>query len=154
MQLLFKLFFIGLISVSVISCRNTAQPKTPVFTEQDSKKVIERELSSWEFAKTRNFPALRETIADDYIGYFGRNVMHANDVIKLFQSSIVRSYHLSNIRVHPLTENVAIVYYELNQDIVDANGQTWTPLVASSSTYVKRKGIWQAVFYQETVLNN
>lgn len=160
MKSLFKIFIVALFVLSVNSCKNNtpATPPTPpapaVLSQPDSKRIIEREISSWEFAKTRNFPALREILADDYIGFFGRNIMRPNDVIRLFQNSIVRSYHLSNIRVQPVTNNTAIVYYELNQDIIDASGDAWTPLVASASTYVKRNGIWYSIFYQETVINN
>ncbi|MEP6711344.1 MAG: hypothetical protein ABJA37_02955 [Ferruginibacter sp.] len=154
MNIIFRICIIAMAIVSATSCKNNTQPKVLVFTEQDSKKVIEREISSWEFAKTRNLPALREVLADDYVGFFGTNIMHPNDVVKLFQNSIVRSYHLSNIRVQPVTDNVAIVYYELNQDIIDASGDTWTPHVASAATYVKRNGVWHTVFYQETVINN
>lgn len=160
MKSLFKIFIVALFVLSVNSCKNNtpATPPTPpapaVLSQPDSKRIIEREISSWEFAKTRNFPALREILADDYIGFFGRNIMRPNDVIRLFQNSIVRSYHLSNIRVQPVTNNTAIVYYELSQDIIDASGDVWTPLVASASTYVKRNGIWYSIFYQETVINN
>lgn len=160
MKSLFKIFIVALFVLSVNSCKNNTpatQPTPPapaVLSQPDSKRIIEREISSWEFAKTRNFPALREILADDYIGFFGRNIMRPNDVIRLFQNSIVRSYHLSNIRVQPVTNNTAIVYYELSQDIIDASGDVWTPLVASASTYVKRNGIWYSIFYQETVINN
>ena len=160
MKIIFKTVMVALAAIFITSCKNNTQPApvapapVPVLSAADSKKVIEREISSWEFAKIKNLPALREVLADNYIGFFGTNTMRANDVLRLFQNSIVRSYHLSNIRVQPVTDNVAIVYYELNQDIMDANGDTWTPHVASSSTYVKRNGVWHAVFYQETVINN
>ena len=143
--------------VAIASCKNNtqpAQPALPMLSQADSKKIIDREISTWEYAKIKNLPALREILTDDYIGFFGKNIMHPNDVLRLFKNSIVRSYHLSNIRVQPITADVAIVYYELNQDIMDASGDAWTPNIAAASTYVKRNGVWHSIFYQETVINN
>ena len=146
-------------SFFLISCKgntpnNVVVIKAPTITADDNKKIIDREISTWEFAKNKNLPAMREILGDDYVGFFGKNTMSANDVVKLFQSSTVNSYHLSNIRVKPVTSDVAIIYYELNQDIADADGKKWTPDVAAATTYVKRKGNWYSVFYQETVINN
>lgn len=124
--------------------------KLPVMSAADNQAIIAREISTWEFGKTKNFAGLNEIYADDFTALFGKNVMSKNDVISTFQNSIVRSYHLSNIKVKPLIENAAVIYYQLDQDVIDINGEPWTPLVASSTTYVKRNKNWYAVFYQET----
>ena len=150
-------FLAIIIATAFISCKPKLPAnviKAPSISADDTKKITEREINTWEFAKNKNLPAMREILGDDYVGFFGKNTMNANDVVKMFQTSTVRSYHLSNIRVKPVTDDVAIIYYELNQDILDADGDKWTPNVASASTYVKRKGAWYSVFYQETVVNN
>ncbi|MDB5202229.1 MAG: hypothetical protein JWQ27_1638 [Ferruginibacter sp.] len=128
--------------------------KVPVISAADNKYIIDRERSTWEFAKLKNLAAMREILADDYIGFFGKNIVHPNESVQMFQQSTVNSYRMYNIRVKTVTEDVAIIYYELQQDILDQNGVPWTPNVAASSTYVKRNGKWYSVFYQETVINN
>jgi hypothetical protein len=124
----------------------------PVLSPQDNKRIIDREISSWEFGKTRNLPALRQILADDYVGVFGKNVMGPNDILKTFERSTVRSYRMYNIRVKPVSNDVAVIYYNLMQDIIDENGDPWIPNVAASSVYVKRNGNWFSTFYHETPL--
>jgi len=152
----FAIAFIVIASLANCKSKPVASPPTvlPTLSAEDTKIITQREISSWEFGKTKNFNGLREILANDYQAFFGRSVMSKNEVILTFQNSIIRSYHLSNIRVKPVTDNVAIIYYELEQDVVDANGDKWTPYVASSTTYVKREGTWRAVFYQETEIKN
>ena len=147
-----------LVTLLFVNCKSN-QPAAPANTlptlsADDNKIIIQREISTWEFGKTKNFDGLREILADDYQAFFGKNVMNENDVIRTFQNSIIRSYHLSNIRVKPIAENAAVIYYELDQDVMDENGDKWTPLVASSTIYVKRNNVWRAVFYQETEIKN
>ncbi|MFZ1530164.1 MAG: DUF4440 domain-containing protein [Ferruginibacter sp.] len=126
------------------------QLKQPVISAADHKAIINREISTWQFAKIKNLQGLRLILADDYLAYFGKTTMNAADVIKTFQTSTVYNYRMSNIRVKPVSNDVAIVYYDLEQDITDINGAPWAPRVASSATYAKRNGEWKAVFYQET----
>ncbi len=148
-------------AILVISFSNCTSKTTtssisvlPILSAEDNKIIIQREISSWEFGKTKNVSGLKEIYADDYTAFFGKSVMNEADVLRTFQNSTIRSYHLSNIRVKPLADNVAVVYYELEQDVVDENGDKWTPFVASSTTYVKRGGTWRAVFYQESEIKN
>ncbi len=126
------------------------QQKQPVISAEDRKAIINREISTWQFAKIKNMQGLRLILADDYLAYFGKTTMNVADVIKTFQTSTIYNYRLSNIRVKPVSDDAAIVYYDLEQDITDINGDPWTPKVASASTYARRNGQWRAVFYQET----
>lgn len=152
------IFIIFLVSIheSCKSKKETVQVKTPVNTSQitqaDDKAIRAREISSWEFAKTKELDKLRDILADDYIAMFGRTMMNSTEVIQNYQKTIVRSYRLFNIRVKPVTENVAIIYYEAYQDVVDDEGNLWIPDIAASTTYVKRNNIWYSVFYHETPL--
>ena len=75
------------------------------------------------------------------------------DVINLLRNSTFTSYHLSNINVKPIAENVAIISYHVMQDVTGADGVKWVPELAAASTYVKRNGVWYSVFYQEMPLN-
>jgi len=132
------------------STLTTGQTKVPVLTAQDNKRIIDREISTWEFGKTKNLPALRQILGDDYIGVFGKNIMGPNDVVKTFERSTVRMYRLYNIKVKPVTADVAVIYYNLMQDVVDENGSPWIPNVSSSAVYVKRNNNWYSTFYHET----
>lgn len=141
------------------SSNQNADKKTkqaaPLISAEDNKSIINREISTWQFAKIKNIQGLQRILADDYTAYFGKTTMGAADVIKTFQSSTIYNYRMSNIKVKPVSNDVAIVYYDLEQDITDMNGDPWAPKVASATTYSKRNGEWKAVFYQETpVINN
>lgn len=156
-----KVLSIALLA-SFILLLNSCKPKTttatgsalPVLSAADIKTITDREISTWEFGKTKNFAGLQAILAEDYVAYFGKSTMNESDVVRTFQNSIVKSYHLSNIKVKPVSADVAIIYYELEQDVLDENGDKWTPYVAASDTYVKRDNVWRAVFYQETEIKN
>lgn len=157
MKFLQTFTLITVVAICFTNCKSstttTALP-LPTLSAEDNKIITQREISTWEFGKTKNFVGLKEIYADDYTAYFGKNAMNENDVIRTFQNSIIRSYHLSNIKIKPVTSDVAVIYYELEQDVIDENGDKWTPLVASATTYAKRNNVWRAVFYQETEIKN
>ena len=81
-------------------------------------------------------------------------ILNADEVMKTYQSSTVNAYRLYNINVHPVADNTVIVYYEVAQDIKDADGGSWAPHIGAASTYVKRNGQWLNVFYQESVIDD
>lgn len=141
---------IGLLFIFV-SCKNTDFSTT--FSDNDKQIIIDREIKTWEYSKTKELAKLKEILADDYAGYFGRKIMNENDVIKSLQKATVYSYNIKDIKVKPLSENVAIIYYIAHQKGVSEDGTPWVPQVAAAATYVKRNGVWYSVFYQETVLD-
>ena len=130
----------------------TTTNNLPALSPADNKAIIAREISTWEFGKTRNFAGLREILANDYVGVFGKNILGPNDVVRTFEKSRVNMYRLSNIRVKPVTADVAIIYYNLMQDILDENGSPWIPNVASTAVYVKRNNRWYNTYYTEIPL--
>ncbi len=79
--------------------------------------------------------------------------MTQQDVTSSLEKATVRSYELINVKVKPVTKDVAIMYYLANQNGVSEDGTPWVPKVAAAATYVKRNGVWYSVFYQETVLD-
>ncbi len=131
---------------------STAQAEVIDLSATDRKDIMAKEVSTWEFGKTKNLPAMRANMADDYLAFFGDKIYDAQEVLATFQNNIVKSYRVYNIHVHPVTNDVAIVYYELDQDITDADGAKWAPHVGASSTYVKRGGKWLNTYYQESVI--
>lgn len=138
---------------SLSQCKQT--PKTPdnsalpQMSQEEGKVITAREISVWEFSKTKQLDKLREILADDYIGYFVTGNSRPSDVLNLLRNTTFTSYHLSNIVVKPVTETTAIIYYNVQQDVTAADGSKWIPEVAASSVYVKRNGVWYSVFYQE-----
>lgn len=144
----------NILIISVLVCLLSCNRKTAStgFTEKDKKEIIDREIKTWEYSKTKELDKLKEILAEDYVGYFGRKTMNENDVIQSLQNATVYSYQVKDIKMKPISESVAIIYYTANQKGVSEDGTQWVPLVAAAATYVKRNGIWYSVFYQETVL--
>ncbi len=143
--------FIIILSIWFFSC--SSKTNSSEFTEEDKKEIIDREVKTWEYSKTKELNKLKEILADDYTGYFGKKTMTQQDVISSLEKATVRSYELINVKVKPVTKDVAIIYYLANQNGVSEDGTLWVPKVAAAATYVKRNGIWYSVFYQETVLD-
>lgn len=104
------------------SCNNDGKATSLKFTNGDRQEIIDRETKTWEYSKTKEFDKLKEILADDYIGYFGRKTMNENDVIYSLQKATVNYYELNNIRMKYLNENVAIIYYISNQNGVKEDG--------------------------------
>ncbi len=124
----------------------------PKMTQEEGKIITSREINVWEFSKTKQLDKLREILADDYTGYFTSGSMRPSDVLNLLRKTNFTDYHLSNINVKPIATDVAIITYNVIQDVTGADGVKWVPEVAAAATYVKRNGIWYSVFYQEMPL--
>ena len=153
------ILFSAFIVLSLVQCKQSTNTNTttqkaalPQMTKEEGQIITSREIGMWEYSKTRQFDKLREILADDYMGYFTTGNMQPSDVINLLRTSTFTSYHLSNINVKPVAENVAIITYHVLQDVTGADGEKWVPEVASATTYVKRNGVWYSVFYQEMPL--
>lgn len=156
----FKAFlFSGIIILSLSQCKQSTNGSTttqkqalPQMSVEDGKIITAREINVWEYSKTKQLDKLREILADDYTGYFITGTMRPSDVLNLLRKSTFTTYHLSNINVKPVAEDVAIITYNVLQDVTGADGIKWVPEVASAATYVKRNGVWYSVFYQEMPL--
>ena len=159
MATLKAILFSGIIILSLSQCKQsttTTSPQKqtlPQMTKEEGQIITAREISVWEYSKTKQLDKLREILADDYTGYFVTGNMQPSDVINLLRNSTFTSYHLSNINVKPIAENVAIISYHVMQDVTGADGIKWVAELAAASTYVKRNGVWYSVFYQEMPLN-
>jgi hypothetical protein len=154
----FKAFiFSALIIFSLSQCKQSTKTTTktqvlPQMSKEEGQQIITREINVWEYSKTKQYDKLREILADDYIGYFNSGNMQPSDVINLLRKTTFNDYHLSKINVKPIAENVAIIYYNVIQDVVGVDGDRWIPEISASSVYAKRNGIWYATFYQEMPL--
>lgn len=147
-----------LLSLALLQCKpKAAVNNKPIETNAstglsaaDVSIISNKEISSWEFAKTKQLDKLRDLLAEDYQAFFGKVLMSKNDVIQSFQRSNIKAYRLSNIRTKMVSDDVAIIYYEVLQDATNPEGEKWVPQIAASSTYVKRGNTWYSVFYHET----
>lgn len=157
---MFKAFlFSGIIIFSLSQCKQSTQTTTttqkqalPQMSVEEGKIITAREINVWEYSKIKQYDRLREILADDYVGYFTTGNMQPSSVINLLRKSTFTDYHLSNINVKPIADNVAIITYNVLQDVTGEDGVKWVPEVAAAATYVKRNGIWYSVFYQEMPL--
>ncbi len=113
-----------LLIISLLICLFSCNSKTSLIeiTEKDKKEIIDREIKTWEYSKTKELDKLKEILAEDYVGYFGRKTMNENDVIQSLQKATVYSYRVKDIKMKPISESVAIIYYTANQKGVSEDG--------------------------------
>jgi hypothetical protein len=157
MKKLGNIAFVLFIMLAFSACKPTPQPSqvsqagsADDLPKADITAITNREIASWEFAKTKQLDKLKEVLADDYQAFFGKILMNKTEVLQSFQKTNISAYRLSNIRVKKITDNVAIIYYEALQNAIDPDGDRWVPKIAASVTYVKRGGNWFSIFYHET----
>ena len=132
---------------------NTESSTASELSKADVTQITNREIASWEFAKTKQLDKMKEILAEDYQAFFGKIIMNKSEVLQSFQNSNVNAYRLSNIRVKKVADDVAIIYYEALQDATDPEGDRWVPQIAASTTYVRRGNQWYSIFYHETAIS-
>jgi hypothetical protein len=158
MRATLQIFASLLFTFTLLQCKpKAAVNKQPTATTApfelsatDVTIITNKEISSWEFAKTKQLDKLQSLLAEDYQAFFGKVIMTKSDVLQSFQSSNIKAYRMSNIRTKKVSDDVAIIYYEVLQDATDPEGEKWVPQVAVSNTYVKRGNAWYSIFYHET----
>ncbi len=151
-----------LISLGFAQCKPKAaqttqatQTSASTFSKADITHITNKEISSWEFAKTKQLDKLQSLLADDFQAFFGKIMMSKADVIRNFQVSTITNYRLFNIRVKQISDNSAVIHYEALQNAQDQDGDKWVPNVGISTVYAKRGNAWYPVFYHETpVISN
>lgn len=140
-------------TTTATSTTTTETSSAAELSKADVTQITNREVASWEFAKTKQLDKLKEILAEDYQAFFGKLVMNKNEVLQSFQNSNINAYRLSNIRVKKVADDVAVIYYEALQDATDPEGDRWVPQIAASVTYVKRGNQWYSVFYHESPMS-
>ena len=63
----------------------------------------------------------------------------------------MKSFAFKDARLRKLGADVAVLTHIATQDVT-CGTQKLPPTVASTSIYVKQKGMWMSAFYQETPL--
>lgn len=159
MEKIKNLFIVLFLLMGLAQCKPKAETKVAVantstaeLSKADITNITNREIASWQFAKTKQLDKLKELLAEDYQAFFGQIIMNKNEVLQSFQKSNITAYRLSNIRVKKIADNTAVIYYEALQNATDPDGDRWVPEIAASNVYVKRANTWYAVFYHETAI--
>src|SRR5262249_13974760 len=108
----------------------------------------------WEAVKTKDAATLRKLIAEDYLAILSDGTrIRWNELLLAFPFFELRSHELSGFRVIPLGMDAAIVTYEADSE-TEIIGMTVKERTQISSTWVRRKGEWRNVFYQETAIED
>lgn len=157
MKSTFKALLAILLAAGLMQCKpkqsNTSTSTSNQGAELDAdatKQITNKEIATWEFAKTKQLDKLGEILADDYQAYFGKVLMNKNEVLQSFQKSNISAYRLFNIRLKKINDKAAVIYYDALQNATDPEGERWVPKIAASTVYVKRAGSWYSLFYHET----
>ncbi len=158
MKNIFTLLIAGTFLLALSQCKPKAENNTesapakagPELSQADSKEITNKEIATWEFAKTKQLDKLGEIMADDYQAFFGTILMNKAEVLQSFQQSKITNYRLMNIRLKKINDGAAVIYFDALQNATDPDGDRWVPKIAGSTIYVKRGGSWYSLFYHET----
>jgi len=120
---------------------------------KDELVTIDKALwSAWSVGDAAPFKA---HLADDYVqAVAGAGVTSGKDkvVAGLTPAACeLKSFDFQDVTLRQLGHDVAILSYVANQD-VSCGGEKLAPKVFSTSVYVRHRGKWLAVNYQETPL--
>jgi len=158
-----SIFSLWLVAALLMGCNaansdarseNVVRGNLRTLSAEDQKEIIHKEISTWEFAKQKDFESMKEIMREDYQAYFGKNILNLTETVSSFQNSFIEDYRMYNIKVKPVSDQTAIIYYNLRQHVTGSEGDKWIPEVASSTVYIKEDGVWHSVFYHETPMGD
>jgi RNA polymerase sigma factor (sigma-70 family) len=135
--------------------KEAAGPAPPVKAEEgqlDTLFTLEKRV--WEATKQKDVESLRRTFAKDYVAILsdGSRLTRTGYFLALpfFE---IESYSLSDVQLLSLGPDAAILLYKAEVQTVFL-WDTEKEQTQISSTWVRRNGEWQNVFYQETRLED
>jgi uncharacterized protein (TIGR02246 family) len=122
----------------------------------DSKEdIVAAEKNSWKVYADRDAKGFGDTMTDDavVISAGGEVVAGKQALMAQLSSSTckVKSYDLADAKVRPLSADVAILTYNLTQDVTCEGGEKWPPKAFVTAVYARKGGKWLWANYQETV---
>ena len=114
-------------------------------------EITEIEKSLWEGWKNQNGKVCEEHCAENMIqvGRHGISIGKIKILESMSSGCDVKSYSLSDLKVHRFTNDTVIVSYKASQDAV-CSGNILPPVVYVATTYVKQGDKWMWACYQET----
>jgi RNA polymerase sigma factor (sigma-70 family) len=143
-----------LIQPTTASDPQRAENAGVVKSEDLMSTLVGLEKRSWEATKKKDIDALRKLCAKDYVAIIsdGSRLTFA-EFVALFPQFEVKSYALSDVRVLPISPDVAILVYKAKTQTVIL-GMTLKEESQFSSTWVRQDGAWRNAFYQETLIDD
>ena len=122
----------------------------PSFADTTSD-LIAREQKVFAAIRTSDKAAFEALVSKDALSVEGTSGLTS---VTLFldgwKDMKLESIDASNFKVITLNPEAAVVYSKVTQKGT-FQGQAFPPVVHSTTTWVKRKGKWTAVFHQESV---
>lgn len=114
--------------------------------------LVTMEKRSWEATKKKDIDALRKLCAKDYVAIISDGSrLTSEEFVALFPLFEVKSYTLSDVRVLPISPDVAILVYKAKTQTAIL-GMSVHEETQNSSTWARRAGEWRNVMYQETLI--
>lgn len=128
-------------------------PVATVSAQEDLEaKLVTIEKSLWEAWKNKDAKPFEEHITKDSVNITAQGITSGKAaLIKEITSSdcVVKSYSLSDVMLHQLGKDAAMLTYKAAQDAT-CGGEKIPSEVLVSSTYVNEAGAWRAASYHES----
>ena len=129
-------------------------PLSGVAAEDDSLKttLLTTEETLWKAWKDQDAGPFKAHLTENSINITeeGMTLGKAEVIAEITDGSCeVTSFSLTNVKVHRLSDHVALLTYNATQNAV-CKGRKLPPEVYASSLYVHQDGKWLAAKYQET----
>jgi len=127
------------------------KPRVPRVTKaQLQKQLSEMETKLWDAWKNKDAKPFETHLSSDSVMVGEQGVGTKNDVVKMMASMPcdVKSFTLTDWKLTKLDASTALITYK--GAATGTCGGVAIPATWASSIWVKRKGVWQAVFHQET----
>ena len=118
------------------------------------KELMHLETQYWEAIKTKDFEKALSMTDDPCLVVGPRGVDSADrekfrSMMKS-QTHSLRNFELKNAQVHPLTEDVAVLAYNIREDLL-VDGKPLTIDAIHSSTWIRRRGRWTCALHTASI---
>jgi RNA polymerase sigma factor (sigma-70 family) len=134
------------------AAREVPNPAAPGKKERLVDTLLALEKRGWEATKKKDVATLRKIHPEDFVAILSDGTRYTReDFFKAFPLFKIKKYSLSDVRLLPLGPDAAILIYKAESQAV-VLGEPYTEETQFSSTWVRRNGVWQNVFYQETAI--
>lgn len=120
-----------------------------------SALLIQKETSTWQAAKDKNYDLFESFMADDYVDVFASGEIHSKkEVMDYIRGVDMTEFSLSNFKVIMMNPDAAIIVYEARARATESHGMSRGKPVseihaAVTSAWANRSGKWLNVFYRE-----
>jgi uncharacterized protein (TIGR02246 family) len=142
-----KSFIVALLfALAVVSSSMAADPKDDIVTV---------EKSSWKAFADHDAKAYSDTMTNDAVvaGASGEVMTGRQQILADLSNNPcdVKNFDLADTKVRQLSADIAILSYNLTQDVT-CGGKKLPTKIFATSIYVRQGGKWRWTSYQETAL--